>query len=149
MGAQAPYPWTTCGPIWLRCLYSIFIIYNFYIRCLQFKIYSVYSMICIINIYIYIYTLLWNRFREGTAPETKWQQFGFRSIGAAVRAVVMAILLGGGGCKMKILPTELAWQLIEFHFMNLCVKFADMPVSILSLNVNKLQKVSYPASLKM
>ena len=43
------------------------------------------------------------------------------------RAVVMAILLGGG-CKMKILPTERAWQLIEFHFMNLYVKFADMPV---------------------
>ena len=63
------------------------------------------------------------------------------------RAVVMAILLGG--CKMKILPTEWAWQLIEFHFMNLYVKFADMPVSVLSLNVNKLQKVTYPASLKM
>ena len=56
----------------------------------------------------------------------------------------------GGGCKMKILPTEWAWQLIEFHFMNLYVKFADMPVfSVLSLNVNKLQKVTYPASLKM
>ena len=51
---------------------------------------------------------------------------------------------------MKILPTEWAWQLIEFHFMNLYVKFADMPVfSVLSLNVNKLQKVTYPASLKM
>ena len=63
------------------------------------------------------------------------------------RAVVMAILLGG--CKIKILPTEWAWQLIEFHFMNLCVKFADIPVSVLSLNVNKLQKVTYPASLQM
>ena len=50
---------------------------------------------------------------------------------------------------MKILPTEWAWQLIEFHFMNLYVKFADMPVSVLSLNVNKLQKVTYLASLKM
>ena len=56
---------------------------------------------------------------------------------------------GGGGCKTKILPTEWAWQLIEFHFMNLCVKFADMPVSVLSLNVNKLQKVTNPASLQM
>ena len=55
----------------------------------------------------------------------------------------------GGGCKMKILPTEWAWQLIEFHFMNLYFKFADMPVSVLSLNVNKLQKVTYLASLKM
>ena len=63
------------------------------------------------------------------------------------RAVVMVILLGG--CKMKILPTEWAWQLIEFHFMNLYFKFADMPVSVLSLNVNKLQKVTYLASLKM
>ena len=56
------------------------------------------------------------------------------------RAVVMAILLRG--CKIKILPTEWAWQLIEFHFTKLCVKFADMPVSVLSLNVNKLQKVT-------
>ena len=56
----------------------------------------------------------------------------------------MAILLGGG-CKMKILPTEWAWQLIEFHFINLYFQFADMPVSVLSLNVNKLQKVTYLA----
>ena len=49
---------------------------------------------------------------------------------------------------MKILPTESVWQLIEFHFMNLYVKFADMPVfSVLSLNVNKLQKVTYPDSI--
>ena len=30
--------------------------------------------------------------------------------------------------------------LTEFHFMNLYVKFGDMEVSVLSLNVNKLQK---------
>ena len=37
--------------------------------------------------------------------------------------------------------------LIEFHFMNLYVKFANMQVLVLSLNVNKLQKVTYPASI--